>query len=117
MMFNWHSATIVSDLLKIKNVTKIVNQGQGGDIDSDNLVIYVRGCEDKLFVNGFNTPDEDDIETPGSCGVEMVELSDGLDSRGGLNTTDGTVAMVYMRVRQYFIDKGAIVVPTHKEYW
>jgi hypothetical protein len=116
-MWYWHSATIVEDLLRIKNVTKVINQGQGGDVDSDNLVIYVRGCNDKLWVNGFNTPDEPDITTPGACDVEMIELSDGLDSRGGLNSSEAAVAMVYTRVRQYFIDKGATVVPTHKDYW
>jgi hypothetical protein len=116
-MFYWHSATIAEAFGRITDVYKVINQGPGGDCDSDNLVVYLRGCGDKLFVSGFNTPEQPDITTPGACDVEMIELTDGRDDRGGLTSTIPAVAMAYTRVRQFFIDKGATVVPTHKDYW
>jgi hypothetical protein len=113
--FYWHSATIVEALLRIPNVKKILNTGPGGDVDSDILTIEIKGAVDRLYVSGFIVDGE--IATPGACDVEFIELQDGLDGQGGLMSTDPKVAMVYMRVRQYFVDKDAHVVPSHKPYF
>lgn len=115
-MYYWHTATIVEALRQIADVKKILVQGPGGDVDTENLVIYMKGTDDRLFVSGFNVEEPDPV-VKGACDVEHVELSDGKDYRGGLNSRNATTAMVYTRVRQYFVDKGAHVVDTHKDYF
>jgi hypothetical protein len=113
--FRWHSPTIVSALKLIPGVKGIRNTGQGGDVDSDNLTVSIKGATDQLFISGFVQGGE--ISTPNVCEVDFIELTDGLDYRGGLNSTDARVADVYIAVRQYFVNSGAFVVPTHKAYF
>ena len=113
--FYWDSAAVATALLCIPGVKRVLNTGPGGDVDSDCFTITVKGATDRLFVSGFSVDSE--IANPDSTTVEFIELKDGLDSRGGLNSSDPRVAMVYTRVRQYFVDKGAVVVPTHKDYF
>jgi len=115
-MFYWHTATIVEALKRIKNVDKILVQDPGGDVDSENLIVYVKGTDDQLWVCGFIT-DDGVVDPAGACDVEMIELTDGLSSSGGLNSTNANLAIAYTRIRQYFVDNGAEVVPTHKAYF
>lgn len=115
-MFYWHTATIVEALRRIPNVSKILVQDPGGDVDSENLVVFIRGSDDKLFVSGFNVEQPDPVDK-GACDVEYIELTDGQDSRGGLTSRDAKTAMVYTRVRQYFVDNNAEVVDSHKTFF
>lgn len=116
-MYYWHTATIVEALRRIPDVERILVQDPGGDVDSENLVVYVKGTDERLFISGFNVEQPDPI-VKGACDVEYIELTDGVDYRGGLNSSStATTAMVFTRVRQYFVDKGAEVVDTHKDFF
>lgn len=112
---HWNTAKIAAELHSIRGVSGIRNIGQGGDVDTENLVITIKGTSDELFVCGFSV--DNDIIAPGDTDVEMIELSDGLDSRGGLTSSHPKTAEAYIRVRQYFLDRGFKVVPTHKAYF
>ena len=114
-MPRWNTNQVIADLQVLLPTARITNQGPGGDVDTDNLHIGLLDCSDSLFVCGFD--DANDITTPGDVDVPFLELTDGLDSRGGLNSYDGRVAQAYMQVRQYFLSKGFVVCPTLKDYF
>ena len=119
-MFRWNSKQIKSDLAAIDQVSRVDITGPGGAVDTENLVIYLKGTDQMLWACGF-AQDEAFYEIPyeekGDIDVEMVELDDGLDSRGGLNSTDPIVALAYVAVRQYFIDKDVDVVDDMDDYF
>ena len=115
-MPNWNTTQIIQDLTTIVGVEEIISAGTGGDVDTDNLCLKLAGTDGQaLFVRGFD--DTKYITTPSNVDVIMVELTDGLDSRGGLNSHDFRVARAYIDVRQYFINRGFEVVPTLKAYF
>ena len=114
-MYYWNTDKIAKDLSELQLVSSVVNGGKGGDIDTDTLVIEVEGTEDRLFVCGFNV---EDYEVPRTdVDVELIQLTDGEDSRGGLNSRNFSVAQVYIEVRQYFVDRGGSVVNSIKDYF
>lgn len=114
----WHSKEIAEDLKRtVREVSKILNSGQGGDVDTDNLTLYVKGCEDKLHVCGFSPEGDGEITTPGAAEVTHIEVSDGKQSSGGLSSGELNVGIAYAKVRKYFMDKGFHVVPCLKDYY
>ena len=115
-MSNWNTEKIINDLKSaLKNIKTIDNQGQGGDVDTENIYISFKNTNDCLFICGFD--DENDIVDPSNSEVPMVEVTDGLDSRGGLNSKDKKFAAHYIIARQYFIDEGFEVVDSIKAYF
>jgi hypothetical protein len=114
-MYRWNTDTIITTLSELPGVWGVEDGGPGGDFDSDTLVVIVEESEDNLFVRGFNTDREP--EDTSDFNVEMVEISDGLDSCGGLNSRNVKTALAYVAVRQYFIDNGADVVDSMDDYF
>lgn len=115
-MSHWNTEKIINDLkATLKNIKSIENQGQGGDVDTENIYISFKNTKDCLYICGFD--DENDIVEPSNTEVPMVEITDGLDSRGGLNSKDKKFAVHYINARQYFIDEGFDVVDTIKAYF
>ncbi len=114
-MFHWNTDKIIKDLDKMPLVSSILRDC-GGDYDTDNLVIFVKGTKERLFVLGFND-DDFGIHNPSDADVSMIELTDGEDSRGGLNSSEPNTAQAFIAVRQYFIDQDATVVNCMKEYF
>lgn len=115
-MAHWNTDQITSDLQALFPKAKITNQGQGGDVDTDNLHIKLKGSTDGLFICGFDDEVEDTLANT-DVDVPYIEITDGLDSRGGLNSSDQKVAEAFIVARQYFIKKGFHVVPTHKAFF
>lgn len=114
-MPNWNTEKIINDLWNIPNVDGITNEGQGGDVDTDNLCIHFRNSPHPLYVCGFDT--ENDITSPADIDVPMIELSDRLYSNGGLNSSNRITSIAYIDIREYFMNLGFHVVPTHKDYF
>lgn len=114
-MFHWNTDKIIKDLGKIPLVTTILRD-RGGDYDTDNLVLYIDGTEEMLFVLGFSG-DDVGITDPSDANISMVELTDGLDSRGGLHSNEPNTAQAFIAVRQYFIDQDVVVVDCMKDYF
>jgi hypothetical protein len=115
-MPTWNTEKIISDLnKKITNIEKIINSGQGGDYDTDNLIIKVKGSKDVLYICGF-TP-QVYCTTPENAEVEIIQITDGLDSRGGLNSNNENLAVAFVQIRKYFEKKGFSTANTIKEYF
>lgn len=115
--FHWNSEEIERDLCWIDGIQKITNIGPGGDVDSDNFHIVVEDSDDALWVCGFNVDDYRTARSATDVDVDMIQLTDGLDSRGGLNSKNHNTGNVYLAVRQYFIDRQAVVVGNLREYF
>lgn len=92
--------------------------GPGGDWDTANLVIKPDKISDPLYVCGFRSGVEPALtETEWDDGeVEMIELKDGLDSRGGLNSGDIETSVAYAVISSALRRKGWSVVPQMKDY-
>lgn len=112
----WNTDAIIK-LLSNKKI-QITKTEAGGDYDSSNLIISPKGAtddDDHLYVCGFitegNRPDPDNYE------IEHVEVTDGKDSRGGLNSSDEQLAHVYADVCTKLRKAGFDVVPCLKNYF
>ena len=68
-----------------------------------------------LYLVGFLTTS--DVFNPDDTYIEMIELSDGQDSQGGLNTDDPPTAQLYLQVRKLLRDAGHIVVNSMNDYF
>jgi hypothetical protein len=115
-MPHWNTETIIADLKKIPGVKNVESQGQGGSYDTDNLLIDIKGSGDNLFICGFD-PDSDDGIQPDNVEVPFVELTDGLDSRGGLQSHNKKTSLLYLKVREYFHNRDFEVVNSIKAYF
>ena len=119
-MFRWNTKQIASDISALSLIANVEIDTPGGDVDTDNLIVEIDGSDDQLYIAGFSTePDFCDIDwdDKSDIDVELVELSDGMDSRGGLNSSDNNTAQAYIAVRQYFVDQNASVVNTMDDYF
>lgn len=95
---------------------KVEVSGPGGDCDTDNLILTAPSARDaRLYVCGFIT--DGDITDPSDTDVDMVEVTDGQDSRGGLNTSDGPTALLYAEVCTALRKQKFNVVPQMKDYF
>jgi hypothetical protein len=91
--------------------------GQGGDWDTNNLVINLLGNENnRLFIRGFNPKNTPEVTTPDDAEIEMVEVTDGGDSRGGWNIYEREFGNMYVEVCVRLNEAGYLVVPCMDEY-
>lgn len=114
-MPTWKTQDVINGLKNINGVKKIENSGPGGDVDSDNLVLHIDGTKERLFVCAFNPEMRDN--NPSNDEFTMVEVSDGTDSKGGLQTLDEKVGEAYYKVRRFFGLQGFQVVTCLKDYF
>ena len=112
----WNSEEIISQLQKL-GYADVSNSGQGGDYDTDHICVKIPDTGQRIFICGFNT-DDIPIETPDDYDVELLEITDGLDSLGGLNSRLYKTAKAYIDIRQFFIDKYDIgIVDSMEQYF
>jgi len=120
-MARWITQDIASRLMNALGplAVKIENIGPGGDVDTENLLIDIQhspGYEDKRFwVCGFDV--KNDPADPADCEVEFVQLTDGDDSRGGLNSNSPNMALAYVKIREELQGLGFDVVDSMDEYF
>jgi len=112
-MFHWNTDKIRAYLQTLDCIDGVLNDGQGGDVDTDNLVAKVRGIDEHIFIRGFNV--DSDITDPTDCDVEMVEITD--QSGHGLQSHDFNVAQAYIEIRQHFVGQDVVVVDYLKDYF
>lgn len=118
MMYQWNSQKLKDAFEQIAEVSQVEVTPPGGDVDSENLILSVNGSTDRLFIRGFHTTDYDIWQKDTSnVEVEMVELQDGQDCTGGLNSDDANVGLAYIKARQILVDDGAFVVNTLDPYF
>lgn len=109
-MFIWETDKVVEDLKKLTDVNNVKNVGPGGDYDTSELVVRVKDIpHDCLYVRGFYSTEEG-ISDPDHSPIQWVQITDGLDSRGGLNSTNKTIAKVFFEIRQYFVDRNVKII-------
>ena len=111
----WNTKNVVADLSKLATVGKVMVSTSGGDYDTENLRIFPKAGGDPMYVCGFNTGKEQ--TTPDNVEVEFVELTDGFDSRGGLNSDNPNTGKLWLDLRTYFRSQGAKVVPQMRDYF
>lgn len=123
-MYHWNSKKLEQDLAQLPGIAAVDNQGFGGDVDTDNLVLEIDGSEDCLYIKGFTTQDYDrktmkPYELPNRHDVEidLVEVTDGLCYSGGLNSTQPEMIRAYAEIRVYLANDGAQVVDQLKDYF
>lgn len=111
----WVTTKIAADLSQIAGVksTKVV--GPGGDYDTQAVVVGVIGSSARFWIRGYPKNLEDCIENVTNVEVEYIEVTDGEDSRGGLNSSNKDAAKVYVGLRQYFLQLGGDVINHHDE--
>lgn len=111
MRFHWNTTDVVADIQKIEGVDKVGVQPPGGDVDSDNLVVYVG--DEILLVSAFCY--EDYEVDPHDYMFDAVEVTD--QSGQGLESNEEIMALVYVRVRKYFDNRDVEIVRCMKDYF
>jgi len=89
-------------------------QGPGGDVDTERLILHF-GDEGALWVSGFVPVGS--IGDPSDAEVEMVEVTDGCDSRGGLNSDGMNICLGYGIVCSVLRRAGFLVVASMNDYF
>jgi hypothetical protein len=100
-----------------KTSLKITVNESGGDHDSDGIL--VKWENDSLYICGFHCTKTsyDPGNTPEDMEIEMIEVSDGKDSRGGLNSADPDVCKGYGVICGALRLAGFSVCPCMKDYF
>jgi hypothetical protein len=113
---HWKTKDVV-ELLK-PLAAKVEVSEPGGDVDTENLILTAKGAkrDNHLWVCGFRL-ECGLIKDPADTDVENVEVKDGQDSRGGLNTDDEATCVMYGRVCSALRKKGFSVVLTLDNYF
>lgn len=112
---HWRTSEIVKLLESPDWDVEVLSQG--GDVDSENLILTAKGAakDNALHICGFVT--EGWVTIPDDCIIEMIEVTDGQNSSGGLNTNDRPTGLMYLEVKKRLEDAGYSVVRSLKGYW
>ena len=118
-MKRWNTDKII-ELLKDDRWT-ISTMSPGGDWDTRNLSLAssLPGDGDRLFILGFVFGDAEtfDVEQWDDVDIEMIEVTDGNDSRGGLNSNEPEVIEMYHEVCKRLRLEGFEVVNKMDDYF
>ena len=93
--------------------------GAGGDCDTECIILRIDGykvADDMLYISGFTT-DCKGIPNTKDCEIESIEVSDGKDSQGGLNSSDENLGVAYGVVCSRLRKAGFSVVSCMKDYF
>lgn len=114
---HWNTAELIRQIEALPGVSDVTSFLSGDD-NSDQLVIKFTKdyC---LWCTGW--PDDPKrsggMISPGDCEIVHVELSDGLDSRGGLNSFAKSAMESYSLIREFFESKGAHIIDSYREIY
>ena len=61
----------------IKNVD---TASQGGDVDTENIIVYIKDSDNRLFICGFDGYEQSIINNPSDVDVPQVQVTDGCGS-------------------------------------
>lgn len=114
MTFHWKTKDLVEAFKNLPGVGYVKTYRPGGDHDTTNIVVGHDKEGDLIHVAGYPST-EDCCTTPDDAFCEWIEITDGLDSRGGLNSTDPDTIMVYAQLRQYFANHRVSVINHYDE--
>jgi len=115
-MTKWISKDIITKL-EDTNLVVELQKYPGGDYDTCPIIVRIKGrIEPAFFISGFVTTDNP-IEKSDNVEVEMVELTDGLDSRGGLNSDDPIIIQLYADIRIKLAELNFSIVNSMEDYF
>lgn len=116
-MGHWKTDEIVAAIEKMLLVESVKTKPPGGDYDTTNLFITIEDGDASLYVAGYPSVQDclerhewDDRE---NC--EFVSITDGQDSRGGLNSRDDNVISVFYSLDKYFRKNHFCVIRHYNE--
>jgi hypothetical protein len=105
----------------LPKVGRVRVRDSGGDVDTKSVAISVQSTGNSFSVCGFSTGNACLSEvfgfSPDNCEVEMVEVTDGKDSRGGWNSGLADDGAVYVAIVSWLTERGHHVVPRLKDYF
>lgn len=113
MTFHWNTSVVVNSLGALPGVSKIIVTPPGGDYDSDGLVVHGKG-RSKIYVCAYDSTEE----FPGNTSdmqAQFIEINDGLDSRGGLNSKSKDMIELYAELLKFFADHDVEVIDSCDE--
>lgn len=114
-MFHWDTNQLLFELAQLPGVKSVVSSDPGGDYDTCRLIVSVKGVRDyNFFISGYASTEET-IPNPVVADVRWVEITDGEDSRGGLNSTNKKVIRVYGELVEFFATRGAEIINHYDE--
>jgi hypothetical protein len=115
-MIRWNTDKVVN-MLKKSDRDVYVDE-PGGDYDTSVVIIHPKQSNEyeNLYIRGFITGD-DAISDWNDVNVEMVEISDGQDSSGGLNSKDPLLIQAYADARIKLAGMGFNIVNSMDEYF
>jgi len=91
-------------------------QEPGGDHDTDEIVVRIPSeTSGRIFVSGFDP--ERELSNKSDCAIDLVEVRDGTDSQGGLQSSDIQVALAYAEICTRLRQKGFQVVNSIDDYF
>ena len=111
-MKHWKTPEIMEKLISIPGAS-ILKSPCGGDVDTSEVIVKRKGYA--VHVAGFVT--QGDIVDPDDADVEMVEITDGKDSRGGCNVTTADGMKLYSEVKIIITEAGFLTVDSMDEYF
>lgn len=118
-MTRWNTDTILEKLrdgLDTKDI-HIQKQEAGGDVDTDNIIVTMENHGDQLFICGFICEGYLD-DNRSDVDVDMVEMSCGKDSRGGITGVfESDTIQAYADAMKVLKKIGFDVVPTMDGYF
>lgn len=94
-----------------------ITREPGGDYDTTAVLVSAGNpaTDYRLAICGFRT--DDAISDAEIADVQMVEVTDGLDSRGGCNAEDEESLVFHARVVAKLKAAGFTVVPAMDDYF
>lgn len=114
------SRTLIKRFQRFKGVQVVVCRLPDGDHDTVQISLFPLGVRkdgtsyDHVTVTGFTL---EPIKRRDRVKVDMVEVSDGLDSRGGLSSSHLRTCLLYGRVCSVLRRRGFEVVPQLREFF
>lgn len=95
---------------------KVEESPPGGDYDTTIITLECpQTPEETLYIRGFRPGKP--LVNPDDTEIEMVEVEDGGDSRGGLNSENTEFCVMYAKVVSLLRQAGYSVVPSMDDYF
>jgi len=114
----WNQQKIVAALSAVPGAGRVeATTYPWGDYTTNAIVVHTPDGKHRIHALGFNDDFVIDREDAEDTDVVMVELSDGTDSRGGLQSTDPQVIRLFGELRIALVGMGATVVDQMKDYF
>ena len=94
--YNWNSNKVAAAIQAVlPGATVSVRGHSGGDYDTRPVLVGIGN--ESFFISGFDT--QNPVNNSTTAVVEFVELTDGQDSRGGLNSKTPEMIRAYAEIR------------------